>query len=192
MQSAEPRAGQCAHCGPLRGTVPRLSATVGYILAAAGCHGSGLAALRTRPGLGGGGQGRPREAATCGGGQGDGAAARPRGSPPPRGMDGAGGTRVGGTGGGGSARLLGNLKCDKSGKRGVWGREVSPHPTPLTFTKKGGPGRKATVGKVRAEREARRRREADRAAGLGAAPAAAPAARHRRRRRRRRVGGAAV
>lgn len=53
-------------------------------------------------------------------------------------------------------------------------------------------GRKASVGKVRAEREARRRRGKDRAAGLGAAPAAAPAARHGRRRRRRRVGGAAV
>lgn len=90
--------GQCAHCGPLCGAARRRSATVGYILAAAGCHGSGLAALRSRPGRAGGGQGRPWEAATCGGGRGDGAAARRRGRPPPRGTDRAGGTRVGGTG----------------------------------------------------------------------------------------------
>ncbi|CAN8184449.1 unnamed protein product [Coccothraustes coccothraustes] len=59
--------------------------------------------------------------------------------PPASPGDGRGGRDAsGGTGGGGSARLPGNLKCDKSGKRGVGGREVSPHPTPLTFRKKGG------------------------------------------------------
>lgn len=67
----------------------------------------------------------------------------------PGGRTGREGRESAGRGGGGSARLPGNLKCDKSGKRGVegvGGKSLPIHP-PSLLQKRGVLGEKPLLGK---------------------------------------------
>lgn len=122
--------------------------------------GDRLAALPARLSRGAGGQGRRREGATRSSGRGVGAAARRRGRPPPRGTDGAEGDAKRRDGAGevrpGSPATCNAVEWRAGVERG--GGEGSLPPTQFYKKRRGGHGRKAAVRKVRAEREARRRR----------------------------------